>query len=140
MDIVEQLKRQAEEIAADSHSGWGNTMVVAAEEIEQLRDVIAAKNGEVSKLWKITEKIDMAELDAQHAKEVAKMARNFLYQFNGDRFFYGTERPQDRAHLGLALEYVEALSAMVLNLADRLPPNDLNQGQLTVQESITGRS
>ena len=44
MDIVEQLKRQAQEIASEGFNGWGNTMLIAAEEIEQLRGVVAMKN------------------------------------------------------------------------------------------------
>ncbi len=36
-DIVPFLIRQAEEIATEGHNGWGNTMIMAAEEIERLR-------------------------------------------------------------------------------------------------------
>lgn len=37
MDIVLQLRHDAEEIARAGHNGWGNTMLVAADEIEQLQ-------------------------------------------------------------------------------------------------------
>lgn len=43
MDIVDQLKLQAEEIAEEGHAGWGNTMILAAAEIERLRARPAAK-------------------------------------------------------------------------------------------------
>ena len=41
-DIVDQLKMQAKEIAADRHNGWGNTMIVAADEIDRLRSALQA--------------------------------------------------------------------------------------------------
>ncbi len=37
MDIIKQLREQAQEIAKEGHAGWGNTMVIAADEIERLR-------------------------------------------------------------------------------------------------------
>lgn len=36
-DLVGQLRRQAVEIAKAGHNGWGNTMLLAADEIERLR-------------------------------------------------------------------------------------------------------
>jgi len=36
-DIVPFLIRQAEKIATEGHNGWGNTMIMAVEEIERLR-------------------------------------------------------------------------------------------------------
>ena len=38
MDIVELLRKQAQEIAREGHNGWGNTMIAVAEEIEKLRN------------------------------------------------------------------------------------------------------
>jgi hypothetical protein len=51
MDIVEQLKRQADECskASPSRNGWGNTMRVAANEIEQLRHIVAENSTVKSK-------------------------------------------------------------------------------------------
>jgi hypothetical protein len=37
MDIVRQLREQAQEIAHEGHNGWGNTMLIAANEIERLQ-------------------------------------------------------------------------------------------------------
>lgn len=34
--IIEQLRKQAEQIANKGYYGWGNTMIIAAEEIEKL--------------------------------------------------------------------------------------------------------
>lgn len=40
MDTVNQLRKQATEIADAGHNGWGNTMLMAADEIERLRDAL----------------------------------------------------------------------------------------------------
>ena len=39
MDIINQLREQAEEIAHEGHNGWGNTMLVAADIIEKFRSL-----------------------------------------------------------------------------------------------------
>ena len=44
MDIVKQLREQAQEIAKEGIAGWGNTMLWAADEIERLQS--AQKNPE----------------------------------------------------------------------------------------------
>lgn len=35
MDIIKQLRQQAEEIAKEGHAGWGNTMLEAADRLEK---------------------------------------------------------------------------------------------------------
>ncbi len=68
----------------------------------------------------------MAELHPELAKAKAQTARQFLAGFNGEDFGIlreDTPGPHDRRHLAIALDYVEELSAMVLNLADRVTPN-----------------
>lgn len=68
----------------------------------------------------------MAELHPELAKEKALTALKFLAAFGGEDFGFAREDkpgPHDRRHLAIALDYVEELSAMVLNLADRVPPN-----------------
>jgi hypothetical protein len=35
MDLVKQLRQQAEEIAKEGHAGWGNTMLEAADRLER---------------------------------------------------------------------------------------------------------
>jgi len=37
MQITEELRKQAMEIATNGHNGWGNTMTLAADEIESLQ-------------------------------------------------------------------------------------------------------
>jgi len=67
----------------------------------------------------------MAELHPELAKAKAQTARQFLAGFNGEDFGIlreDTPGPHDRRHLAIALDYVEELSAMVLNLADRVTP------------------
>jgi hypothetical protein len=53
MDIVIFLRNQAKEIAGDGHNGWGNTMTLAADEIETLRKhkiELSLANSEVAEL------------------------------------------------------------------------------------------
>lgn len=67
----------------------------------------------------------MAELHPELAKAKAQTARQFLVGFNGEDFGIlreDTPGPHDRRHLAIALDYVEELTAMVLNLADRVTP------------------
>lgn len=67
----------------------------------------------------------MAELHPELAKAKAQTARQFLAGFNGEYFGVlreDTPGPHDRRHLAIALDYVEELSAMVLNLAGRVTP------------------
>lgn len=66
----------------------------------------------------------MAELSIDHAKETARTALRFLSSFNGDDFSFtmeDTPQPNDRRHLAIALDHLQELAAMVLNLADRVP-------------------
>jgi len=68
----------------------------------------------------------MAELHPELAKAKAQTARQFLAGFNGEDFGIlreDTPGPHDRRHLAIALDYVEELSAMVMNLADRVTSN-----------------
>jgi hypothetical protein len=37
-ELIELLKKQANEIAQEGHAGWGNTMILAAERLEALND------------------------------------------------------------------------------------------------------
>ena len=83
----------------------------------------------------------MAELHPELAKAKAQTARQFLAGFNGEDFGIlreDTPGPHDRRHLAIALDYVEELSAMVLNLADRVTPNVEAQGRLTAASSPAG--
>lgn len=43
-DIVELLKTEAVDVAAEGHLGWGNAMLFAAEEIERLRKALKANH------------------------------------------------------------------------------------------------
>ena len=80
----------------------------------------------------------MAELHPELAKAKAQTARQFLAGFNGEDFGIlreDTPGPHDRRHLAIALDYVEELSAMVLNLAGRVTPtygpdNPLERGAI----------
>lgn len=68
----------------------------------------------------------MAELHPEQAKDAAQSARQFLAAFiNEDFGELAKPGSHDRRHLAIALDHLEVLSAMVLNLAERVPPNDL---------------
>lgn len=70
----------------------------------------------------------MAELHPELAKETAQSARQFLAAFAQDDFGeFAKPGPHDRRHLATALDYVEQLSAMVLNLAERIQHNTTPQ-------------
>lgn len=67
--IVETLRSQALEIAREGHKGWGNTMTMAADEIERLR-------GEVERLE--AEKVSAsgwAGTPALRAEGIASLAK-----------------------------------------------------------------
>lgn len=67
----------------------------------------------------------MAELHPELAKEKARSALQFLSAFDGEDFGFTREDrlgPHDRRHLAIALDHIQELGAMVLNLADRVPP------------------
>lgn len=49
MNIVKQLREQAQEIAKEGIAGWGNTMVIAANEIERLQSIQQVGNVNVDK-------------------------------------------------------------------------------------------
>ena len=63
----------------------------------------------------------MAELDPRVAAEQAEKARKFLEAFSVENFDDHIARPFDRRHLGIALDWIEELTAMVANLAERVP-------------------
>lgn len=66
----------------------------------------------------------MAELYPEIAKETAQSARQFLATFANEDFGeFAKPSAHDRRHLAIALDHIEELSAMVLNLADRVTPN-----------------
>ena len=68
----------------------------------------------------------MAELHPELAKATAQTALRFLASFDGEDFGILREDrpgPHDRRHLAIALDYIQELVAMVLNLADRVPHN-----------------
>lgn len=68
----------------------------------------------------------MAELHPELAKDKALTALEFLASFNGEEFGFAREmkpNPHDGRHLAIALDHIEDLAAMVLNLADRVTPN-----------------
>jgi hypothetical protein len=63
----------------------------------------------------------MAELSIDHAKETARTALRFLASFDDDDFtMEDTPKPNDRRHLAIALDHLQELASMVLNLADRV--------------------
>jgi hypothetical protein len=67
----------------------------------------------------------MAELSPGIAKAKAKTALQFLASFDNEDFGFMREDkpgPNDRRHLAMALDHIQELGAMVLNLADRVPP------------------
>ena len=69
---------------------------------------------------------DVAELHPELAKAKAQSALQFLAAFDGEDFgFMGEDKPgpHDRRHLAIALDHIQELGAMVLNLADRVTPN-----------------
>jgi len=61
----------------------------------------------------------MSELHPEYARKVSATALAFIGQFLGQQFGDEHAQPFDRRHLGVALDWVEELSAMVMNLADR---------------------
>ena len=66
----------------------------------------------------------MAQLSIEQAKATAKTALSFLAAFDGEDFGFlreDTPGPHDRRHLAIALDHVQELAAMVLNLADLVP-------------------
>lgn len=66
----------------------------------------------------------MSELSIYHAKETARVALSFLASFDDDDFSFtmdDTPKPNDRRHLAIALDHLQELAAMVLNLVDRIP-------------------
>jgi hypothetical protein len=68
----------------------------------------------------------MAELHPELAKQIAQTALQFLAGFDNKDFGFLREDspgPHDRRHLARALDYIQELGAIVLNLADRVPPN-----------------
>lgn len=68
----------------------------------------------------------MAELHPELAKAKARTALQFLAAFDGEDFSFmreDTPGPHDRRHLAIALDHIQELGAMVLNLADRVTPN-----------------
>ena len=74
----------------------------------------------------------MAELHPELAKAKAQSALQFLAAFDGEDFgFMGEDKPgpHDRRHLAIALDHIQELGAMVLNLADRVTPNERGQGE-----------
>lgn len=73
------------------------------------------------------------ELDTRWAKEKAESARMFLAGFADDDFGeFAAPDPFCHRYLAAALDHIEELSAMVLNLADRVPPNDQASGARSV--------
>jgi hypothetical protein len=44
-ELIELLRAQAREIAREGHNGWGNTMELAADELEELLLTNAKKPG-----------------------------------------------------------------------------------------------
>lgn len=77
-------------------------------------------------------RVDMAELHPEHAKETAASALRFLASFDGQEFGMNREmkpEPHDGRHLAIALDYIQELGAMVLNWADRVPPNEKGKGR-----------
>jgi len=65
----------------------------------------------------------MAELHPELAKATARTALQFLAAFDGEDFGFLREDspgPHDRRHLAIALDHIQDLAAMVLNLADRV--------------------
>ena len=64
----------------------------------------------------------MSELHPKLAKAKAQTALLFLSAFDGEDFGVMREDspgPYDRRHLAIALDHIQELGAMVLNLADR---------------------
>lgn len=74
----------------------------------------------------------MAELHPELAKAKAQTALQFLAGFDNEDFGImreDTPGPHDRRHLAMALDYIQELGAMVLNLADRVTPNIQIEGR-----------
>lgn len=91
------------------------------------RRLKAVRSTEGLGVTRTTEKgTDVAELHPELAKAKAQSALQFLAAFDGEDFgFMGEDKPgpHDRRHLAIALDHIQELGAMVLNLADRVTPN-----------------
>lgn len=48
-EVIEALRKQAQEIAGEGHFGWGNTMTAAADAI----DALLAENERLESAWKV---------------------------------------------------------------------------------------
>ena len=87
----------------------------------------AVRSTEGLGVTRTTEKgTDVAELHPELAKAKAQSALQFLAAFDGEDFgFMGEDKPgpHDRRHLAIALDHIQELGAMVLNLADRVTHN-----------------
>ena len=88
------------------------------EEREQtLADEIATLGAQLAAAEARAERL--GGLSPIHAAETARRARAFLHAFVGQEFGEFAEcGSHDRQHLGIALDYVEELSSMVLTLAE----------------------
>lgn len=49
-DIIKTLRNQSEEIAREGHAGWGNTMTIAADEMENLERENARLREEITEV------------------------------------------------------------------------------------------
>ncbi len=75
----------------------------------------------------------MMELHPKQAIATAESARLFLASFAFHDFSeFACSGPHDRRALAMALDHIEELSAMVLNLAARVTPNAEIKGQAGV--------
>ena len=80
----------------------------------------------------------MRKLSPEIAVDAARSARDFLATFTGQDFGEFCEpQPYDRRHLAIALDHIEALTAMVLALAEQVPTH--STGDVGVGLSSDGR-
>ena len=67
----------------------------------------------------------MAELHPDNACTTARAALGYAQAFDGKGIDWQSDEPwPHRIELAQALDWITELGAMVLNLADRVPPND----------------
>jgi len=74
IEIIDTLRKQAQEIADACHAGWGNTMTLAAERIEELE----------------------AQLEAERAVQLAQMRDRIALQSENKRLHEDFRIQQDK--------------------------------------------
>ena len=81
----------------------------------------------------------MAELHPANARNAARSALGYAQAFDGKGTDWQSDEPwPHRIELAQALDWIAELGAMVLNLADRVPPNAKVSGAGTASDALPG--